>query len=199
MFDLIIFDCDGVLVTLEDMFEQFVGNSMSRCLELIQELLGKPVPDGFVREYTDRTAIALKQYLKPVDGIAEVLDEIEVPHCVASSGTHQKMQTTLGITNLLNYFEGRLFSVTEVARGKPFPDVFLYAAKQMRVEPTRCAVVEDTPIGVRAGVAAGMKVFGYAKLTPAWKLEKEGATVFEDMRQLPHLLKQTGSSQVPAT
>lgn len=215
MVELVIFDCDGVLVdsehltntvfvemlnelgisvTLEDMFEQFVGNSMSRCLELIQELLGKPIPDEFIREYTDRTVITLKASLKPVDGIVEVLNVLKTPYCVASSGDHEKMRTTLGITNLLNYFEGKLFSVTEVARGKPYPDVFLYAAERMGVEPAKCAVVEDTPIGARAGIAAGMKVFGYAKLTPAQKLEKEGTIVFEDMRQLPHLLKQQGIS-----
>lgn len=215
MFNLIIFDCDGVLVdsehltntvfaqmlnelgipvTLEDMFEQFVGNSMSRCVELIEELLGKPIPEGFIQEYTNRTAIALNNNLKPVDGIVEVLSVLETPYCVASSGDHNKMQTTLGITNLFSHFEGRLFSVTEVARGKPYPDVFLYAAEKMGVEPAKCAVVEDTPIGVRAGIAAGMKVFGYAKLTPAHKLEKEGAILFEDMRQLPYLLKQQGVS-----
>ncbi|WP_414551146.1 HAD family hydrolase [Anabaena sp. CCY 0017] len=215
MFDLIIFDCDGVLVdsehltntvfaqmlnelgipvTLEDMFEQFVGNSMSRCVELIEELLGKPIPEGFIQEYTNRTAIALNNNLKPVDGIVEVLSVMETPYCVASSGDHNKMQTTLGITNLFSHFEGRLFSVTEVARGKPYPDVFLYAAEKMGVEPAKCAVVEDTPIGARAGIAAGMKVFGYAKLTPAHKLEKEGAILFEDMRQLPYLLKQQSVS-----
>ena len=117
---------------------------------------------------------------------------LETPYCVASSGDHKKMQTTLGITNLLSHFEGKLFSVTEVARGKPYPDVFLYAAERMGVEPAKCAVVEDTPIGARAGIAAGMKVFGYAKLTPVHKLEKEGAIPFDDMRQLPYLLKQQG-------
>ncbi|WP_242045412.1 HAD-IA family hydrolase [Anabaena catenula] len=131
----------------------------------------------------------MNKNLKPVDGIKEVLDELEIPHCVASSGDHKKMQTTLGITNLLSYFEGKLFSVTEVERGKPYPDVFLYAAERMGVEPAKCVVVEDTPIGARAGVAAGMKVFGYAKLMPAHKLEQEGAIIFRDMRQLPYLLK----------
>ena len=208
--NLVIFDCDGVLVdseritnivfaemlnelgipvTLEDMFEQFVGNSMSYCLQSIKGLLGKPVPEEFVPEYIDRTAIALSKNLKAVDGITEVLNELRIPYCVASSGTHEKMQMTLGITNLLSYFEGKIFSVTEVQRGKPYPDVFLYAAERMGVQPDNCVVVEDTPIGVRAGLAAGMKVFGYAKLTPAHKLEQEGAIIFRDMQQLPNLLK----------
>ena len=208
--NLVIFDCDGVLVdseritnivfaemlnelgipvTLEDMFEQFVGNSMSYCLQSIKGLLGKPVPEEFVPEYIDRTAIALSKNLKAVDGITEVLNELRIPYCVASSGTHEKMQMTLGITNLLSYFEVKIFSVTEVQRGKPYPDVFLYAAERMGVQPDNCVVVEDTPIGVRAGLAAGMKVFGYAKLTPAHKLEQEGAIIFRDMQQLPNLLK----------
>lgn len=209
--DLVIFDCDGVLVdselitntvfanmlnefgisvTLEDMFEKFVGHSMSYCLDLIEDLLGKEVPEGFVQNFTDRNAIALNKDLKAVDGIKEVLNQLIIPYCVASSGTHEKMQMTLGITNLLSYFEGKIFSVTEVKRGKPYPDVFLYAAEKMGVEPSKCAVVEDTPIGAKAGIAAGMKVFGYAKLMSAHKLEQEGAIIFRDMQQLSNLLKE---------
>jgi HAD superfamily hydrolase (TIGR01509 family) len=207
--DLVIFDCDGVLVdselitntifadmlnelgisvTLEDMFEKFVGHSMPYCIELIESLLGKKIPEDFIQNFTDRNAIALNNNLKEVDGIKEVLNQLKIPYCVASNGTHEKIQMTLGITNLLSYFEGNIFSVIEVTRGKPYPDVFLYAAKKMGVKASKCAVVEDTPIGVKAGIAAGMKVFGYAKLMPAHKLEQEGAIIFRDMRQLSNLL-----------
>ncbi len=99
------------------------------------------------------------------------------------------MRTTLGITGLWPRFEGRLFSVTEVPRGKPFPDVFLLAAERFGVAPAACVVIEDTPVGVTAGVAAGMRVFGYSASTPQLRLADAGAhVIFDDMRKLPLLL-----------
>jgi HAD superfamily hydrolase (TIGR01509 family) len=142
-----------------------------------------------VEEYRIRRDIALKSELKAVPGITEALDKIELPYCVASSGDHDKMRTTLRITGLLPRFEGRLFSVTEVARSKPAPDVFLYAAGKFGVEPERCVVVEDTPIGVAAGVAAGMTVYGYSALMPGKRLLSAGAHhIFSDMTDLPGLI-----------
>jgi HAD superfamily hydrolase (TIGR01509 family) len=207
---LVIFDCDGVLVdselitnrvfagmlnelgipvTLEDMFERFVGRSMPQCLDLITKMLGGPVPQHFVEEYQTRSVTALRSELKAVPDIETVLAAIRVPYCVASSGTHEKMQTTLGLTGLLPQFRGKMYSVTEVAQSKPFPDVFLYAARQQGVAPADCAVVEDTPTGVRAGVAAGMTVFGYCALTPKHRLIEAGAHhAFERMRDLPELI-----------
>jgi HAD superfamily hydrolase (TIGR01509 family) len=209
-FSLVIFDCDGVLVdselitnrifatmlnelgipvTLEDMFEQFVGRSMAAGLEKIAGLLGRPVPDDFLPSYESRTHAALKSDLKVVCGIEAVLDSLTLPYCVASSGSHEKMQTTLGITGLLPRFQGRMFSVTEVPRGKPSPDVFLYAAAKMGADASDCAVVEDTPTGVVAGVAAGMTVFGYCGLTPRAQLQEAGAHhTFDRMCKLPKLL-----------
>ena len=209
-FGLVIFDCDGVLVdselitnrvfarmlnelgiaaTLEDMFERFVGRSMPQCLELITKMLGHPVPPQFVEEYQARSAAALRSELKAVPDIEAVLAALRTPYCVASSGTHEKMQTTLGITGLLPQFRGKMYSVTEVAQSKPFPDVFLHAARRQGVAPANCAVIEDTPTGVRAGVAAGMTVFGYCALTPQQRLIEAGAHhTFERMRDLPGLL-----------
>ena len=209
-FGLVIFDCDGVLVdselitnrvfarmlnelglavTLEDMFEQFVGRSMPQCLQIIAQLLGGPVPQHFLEEYQTRTAAALKSELKAVPDIEKVLAAVRIPFCVASSGTHQKMHTTLGLTGLLPQFRGKMYSVTEVAQSKPFPDVFLHAARQQGVAPVDCAVIEDTPTGVRAGVAAGMTVFGYCGLTPRQSLIEAGAHhTFERMRDLPDLI-----------
>jgi HAD superfamily hydrolase (TIGR01509 family) len=209
-FGLVIFDCDGVLVdselitnrvfagmlnelgirvTLEDMFERFVGRSMPQCLDLITKMLGGPVPQHFVEEYQTRSATALRSELKAVPDIETVLAGLRVPYCVASSGTHEKMQTTLGLTGLLPQFRGKMYSVTEVAQSKPFPDVFLYAARQQGVAPADCAVIEDTPTGVRAGVAAGMTVFGYCALTPKQRLIEAGAHhTFERMRDLPGLM-----------
>jgi len=108
---------------------------------------------------------------------------------VASSGGHEKMTTTLGATGLLPRFRNRLFSATEVAHGKPAPDIFLYAAAKCGVEPARCAVIEDSPAGVRAGVTAGMRVYGYSAHTPARLLRAAGAAdTFTDMARLPELL-----------
>lgn len=209
-FELVIFDCDGVLVdsemitnrvfaamlndlgipvSIEDMFERFVGRSMPQCLEIITGLLDGPVPEGFVEEYYARSRAALKQELKAVPDIETVLSTLKIPYCVASSGTHEKMQTTLGVTGLLPKFIGRMYSVTEVARSKPFPDVFLHAARQQAAAPGACAVIEDTPTGVRAGVAAGMRVFGYCARSPKHRLIEAGAHhTFEHMRDLPELL-----------
>jgi len=184
---LVIFDCDGVLVdseritnqvfaamleelglvfTLEDMFEQFVGHSMVYCLEKITGLLGKPPPEDFLPCYRARTKAALEIQLTAVPGIEQALDSITLPYCVASSGDHEKMRLTLGITGLWPRFEGRLFSVTEVKQAKPAPDIFLHAAERCGAAPDACIVVEDSPAGVRAAVAAGMTVLGYAALTP---------------------------------
>jgi HAD superfamily hydrolase (TIGR01509 family) len=209
-FELLIFDCDGVLVdselitnrvfaamlnelgipvSIKDMFERFVGRSMPQCLEIIVGLLGRPVPDGFVDEYYSRSRAALIRELKPVPGIESVLATVGLPFCVASSGTHEKMQTTLGVTGLLPQFLGKMYSVTEVARSKPFPDVFLHAAGRQGFAPSACAVIEDTPTGVRAGIAAGMTVFGYCALTPRQRLIDAGAHhTFERMRDLPCLI-----------
>jgi HAD superfamily hydrolase (TIGR01509 family) len=209
-YQLVIFDCDGVLVdseritnqvfadmlgefglafTLEDMFEHFVGRSMAQCLDKIAALLGKSPPAYFVATYRARTQRALEAHLRPVPGITEALAQITIPWCVASSGEHKKMRLTLGLTGLLPHFEGKLFSVTEVARPKPAPDVFLYAASRCQVAPGDCAVVEDTPTGVEAAVAAGMTALGYAGLTPRHRLQAAGAHhVFDRMIDLPRLL-----------
>jgi HAD superfamily hydrolase (TIGR01509 family) len=210
---LVIFDCDGVLVdselitnrvyvamlneigipvTLEDMFEKFVGRSMDYCWDLVAGMLGRRLPPHLVEEYRVRTTAALQAQLRAVDGIEEVLDALDarqVPYCVASSGTHQKMHTTLGLTGLLPRLAGKLFSVTDVVRSKPAPDVYLHAARAFKVVPSACRVVEDSPTGVAAGVAAGMTVYGYCALTPEWRLAGAGAHhTLSNMRRLPDLL-----------
>jgi len=207
---LVIFDCDGVLVDSEritagvwaemlgelgldvsvwDVFDQLVGKSMEQCLGVVADRWHGVVPDSFVAEYRRRSVAALLAQVTPVPGIETVIDALEVPFCVASNGTHDKMRTTLGICGLLDRFAGRIFSVSDVARGKPAPDLFLYAASRCDVEPARCAVIEDTPTGVTAGVAAGMRVFGFCALTPRSRLTEAGAAVtFERMELLPGLL-----------
>jgi beta-phosphoglucomutase-like phosphatase (HAD superfamily) len=127
-----------------------------------------------------------------VPGIEGVLEAIQVPYCVASNGSMEKMQVTLGMTGLLSRFKDRLFSISEVARGKPHPDIFLYAAQKSGASPSACAVIEDTSTGVTAGVAAGMTVFGYCANTPAQRLIDAGAHyTFDRMSELPGLLSES--------
>jgi HAD superfamily hydrolase (TIGR01509 family) len=210
---LVIFDCDGVLVdsepvanrmlaqmlrelgldlTQEQIFEQFVGYSMAHVLRVIESLLGRAPPETFLHDLQARTFEAFRCELRAMPGIEEALDALDqrgVPFCVASSGDHEKMRTTLGITSLWSRFAGRIFSVTQVARGKPAPDVYLFAARQLGAEPAACVVVEDTPPGVQAGVAAGMTVFGFCAHTPEQKLKAAGAHLtLDDLRRLPGLL-----------
>ena len=214
-FDLVIFDCDGVLVDSEritarvfagmltelglevsvaDIFERFVGRSMEQCLVIIEHWLGREVPSSFVDDYRERTGMALRAELRPVAGIEAVLASLRQPFCVASNGTPEKIRGSLGIVGLLEQFRGKMFSVADVAHGKPAPDLFLYAARRMGATPSRCAVVEDTVTGVTAGVAAGMTVYGYCALTPRSQLIEAGAhAIFDDMPELPALL--AGSRQ----
>jgi HAD superfamily hydrolase (TIGR01509 family) len=212
MFELVIFDCDGVLVDSErlaikvdaivlgqlglnlsedQIVERFMGLSQKEFQSSIEILLGRPLSETWEAETTPMYTEAYRKGLKPVEGIREAIDQISVPTCVASSGSHEKMRFTLGLTGLYSLFEGRIFSATEVARGKPEPDLFLHAARSMRVRPQACAVVEDSAHGVAAARAAGMQVFGFAgSMTPAGKLEGPNTTVFEHMSELPKLLRQ---------
>jgi HAD superfamily hydrolase (TIGR01509 family) len=209
-FDLVIFDCDGVVVDSErvvfevfgsfirslgvhltdgETHEQFLGRALPECMSIVERLRGKPVPSGALERYCADRDRVLRELVQPVEGIREVLETLTIPFCIASSGGHDKMRITLGATRLMPFFEGRLFSATEVPRGKPAPDIFLFAAERMGVSPARTAVVEDSVNGVLAGCAAGMTVFGFVDLTPAPKLAAAGAQhVFTRMRELPGLL-----------
>ncbi len=210
--DLVIFDCDGVLVdserlsvrvesrllaelgwplTEDDVLERFVGRSDAHMKAEIEAALGRPVPE-WDEQYRSHLHEAFHAELTTVQGVVAALDHLDAAGaatCVASSGTHDKMAVTLGLTGLHDRFAGRIFSATEVANGKPAPDLFLHAAESMGHEPDRCAVVEDSPYGVEAARAAGMTAFGYAGgLTPAAWLAGPGTVVFEDMADLPALL-----------
>jgi HAD superfamily hydrolase (TIGR01509 family) len=206
---LVIFDCDGVLVdsepisnrvlaqaiteiglptTTEESMATFMGRRWEDSLERIEARLGRPLPPGFSDSYRDRRDAALSAELQPVPGIAEAIARIPVERCVASSGAPEKTRFTLGHTGLLHLFEGRIFSAHEVEHGKPAPDLFLHAAATMGVEPARCAVVEDTEVGIEAAVAAGMAAFGFCGHFDAEAIATAGATPFATMAELPGLL-----------
>ena len=125
--------------------------------------------------------------LTAIPGIVEALDAITLPTCVASNGGHAKMRHTLGLTGLLDRFEGRIFSRSDVRQGKPAPDLFLYAPKQMGVVPNRCVVVEDSPTGIAAAKAAGIRALVFAATTPTERLHEADLT-FTSMSDLPDLL-----------
>lgn len=204
-----IFDCDGVLVDSEPIANRVLckaligvgldcdaaetaratrGLSMASVLTWAAAELGRPLPDDFVERVQARTFAAFRAGLEPVPGVAAALERIPIPICVASSGEAEKIRLSLGLTGLLPRFEGRVFSATEVARGKPYPDLFLHAARVMGAEPVACAVVEDSLPGVEAGRAAGMTVLAYADGRDAGPLAAAGARVFADMAELPDLL-----------
>jgi HAD superfamily hydrolase (TIGR01509 family) len=211
-FDLVIFDCDGVLVDSErlsvrldaellaqlgwplseaEIIERWVGRTEAAMRAEIEEHLGRDVGPEW-DAFSDRYLATFAAELEPVDGIHGAVAAIQatgVATCVASSGDHGKIRRNLARTGLLERFEGRLFSGDDVEHGKPAPDLFLHAASVMGVAPDRTAVVEDSRHGVAAARAAGMWAFAYAGgVTPRDTLEGERTTVFRDMGELPGLL-----------
>jgi HAD superfamily hydrolase (TIGR01509 family) len=207
---LVIFDCDGVLVdsepiavridvemlaevgltmSEEEVIERFVGRSPEVILAAAEAHLGRAVPDGWFDRGEARIRRAYATELQPVPGIAEALESIADPVCVASSSAPENIRYKLELTGLYERFAPHIFSATEVANGKPAPDLFLHAAARMGAAPGDCVVIEDSRYGVEAARAAGMDVFGYAGgLTAADVLEGPRTVVFDDMRELPRLL-----------
>ena len=210
-FDLIIFDCDGVLVDSErlsirvdaiflerlgwpmssdEIVERWVGRSDADMRAEIEEHIGGPIPVEIDEEFSRTYRETFDRELVAVDGIREALNRISTPRCVASSGEHEKIRRNLALTGLSDYFGERIFSATDVARGKPAPDLFLLAARTLKAQPARCAVVEDSVYGVEAALAAGMRPFAYAGgVTPAERLTRHGAVMFTDMRELSGLIE----------
>lgn len=179
---LVIFDCDGVLVDSEPISlatltgalnrigvpidvdtvrERFAGTSMVSIMEHIERDYAVRAPEGFVAAVKAETLEAFDTRLQAVAGVAEAVRGLGLPYCVASSSDPVRLRHALGLTGLLPLFEGRLFSSTMVARGKPAPDLFLHAAAQMGAAPKDCLVVEDSVPGVTAARAAGMRVIGF--------------------------------------
>ncbi|MFF7867532.1 HAD family hydrolase [Streptomyces qaidamensis] len=211
-YDLVIFDNDGVLVdsepisnrllaayltelghptSYEESIRDYMGSAMHRIHELVLQRTGQRLPESFDDVFHARVFAAFEQELVAVAGASGVLEKLAadgVPYCVASSGSHERIRVGHRTTGLDRLFdEGRIFSSQDVGRGKPAPDLFLYAAERMGISPERCVVVEDSPLGVQAAVAAGIDVYGFTAMTPAEKLA--GASrLFSDMGKLADLL-----------
>jgi HAD superfamily hydrolase (TIGR01509 family) len=215
--ELIVFDCDGVLVDSEiicnrvmaeaitalgwpvstaDCLARFKGYHFDTVIAEIENRIGRPVPADWLASVRVATDAAFVRELEPVPGVVAVLDAVAaagVATCVASQGPPEKMVVSLGVTGLRPRFEGRIFSAYQVERGKPHPDLFLFAAETMGVAPGSCVVIEDSPLGVTAAIAAGMSVLGFAPpqgdgADEGADLAAAGAALFRDMAELPGLL-----------
>jgi HAD superfamily hydrolase (TIGR01509 family) len=218
---LVIFDCDGVLVDsepialrllLETLAEaglpldageasrRFLGRSLASTRELIARDFGVALTDAALAEMRRRLYAAFRAELAPVPGIAETLDALPCAYCVASSSQPERISLSLEVTGLLPRFDGRIFSATMVARGKPAPDLFLFAAGSLGYPPAACLVVEDSPAGIEAAKAAGMKVIAFTGGSHAASDDHRARVaalgpdaVLDDMRRLPTLV----ASEVP--
>jgi HAD superfamily hydrolase (TIGR01509 family) len=207
--ELVIFDCDGVLVdsdrislrvqaewisalglkiSYEDCVRDFLGLGMPATLRILTDRLGGPLPTGWEEDLNAAVREAFRSELQPVPGVVEALEAIDLPTCIASSGSQEKMRFTLGLTGLWDRFAGRIYSGDDVQRGKPAPDLFLHAASRMSTSPHRCVVIEDSPFGVVGARAAGMSVLGYTPEGNGERLADKGAKTFESMAELPGLL-----------
>lgn len=209
---LVIFDCDGVLVdseiisvgvdqevlvdlgwsiSREEIIERFVGQSHAHFLEVVEEHIGRKLPEDWEDAYQHLYREALAKDLRLIDGIVDALDSINYPMCVASNGSHNKMEFTLKLAGLWSRFEGRIFSASDVRHGKPAPDLFLHAASVLGFQPNQCIVVEDSPAGVQAALAADMKVIAYAGgITPRERLQAEGVVIIDHMSHLPRTVEE---------
>lgn len=211
-FDLVIFDCDGVLVDSEplanrvlqerlaavglhlplpEVMRTFVGRTREACIALAGEMLGRALPRDFAAEWDRVLYRRLRDELRAVEGVADALGRLAIPYCAASNSSPERLRLGLEATGLWPRFEGRAFSAEEVENPKPAPDLFLHAARTLGALPSRCAVVEDTPTGVRAGVAAGMTVFAFAAADHADRaaLAAAGGRIFHHMDELCALLR----------
>jgi HAD superfamily hydrolase (TIGR01509 family) len=219
--ELVIFDCDGVLVDSEALsvsallgmiklaggsidedtaYEHFLGKSMKSVREILGLDFGLDVTDRHLTEMRVDLMRRFREELKPIPGVKEMLPKLGLPFCVASSGTLDRIRYALDVTGLLGLMEPHLFSAAMVARGKPAPDLFLHAAASMQAHPRKCLVVEDSPAGIAAARAAGMRVFAFTGGThagnPALKARlasSEPDFIFADMLQLPDLIAGLGA------
>jgi HAD superfamily hydrolase (TIGR01509 family) len=216
-FGLIIFDCDGVLVdseviscrahaetltrhgypiTADEVLNRFLGVSDREARLMIENEIGRKLPNDFESQVKQATLQFYADDLRAISYVSEAIAAIGLPKCVASSGTPEKIRHGLTCAGLYDQLAPHIFSAAEVKRGKPAPDLFLFAAEQMQAAPAQCLVIEDSIPGVAGAVAAGMTVLGFhggSHCPPghADTLRAAGAIMtFEDMRQLPDLIRQ---------
>ncbi|MEM8567100.1 MAG: HAD family hydrolase [Bacteroidota bacterium] len=208
----VIFDCDGVLVDSVDLsikllvqtaqaqglnleynfaFERFGGSSLRSAFDYIEEQTGKPLPKSSEGQYRQMTYEVFKKELKSIDGIQYALEQLNIPFCTASGGPLEKIKLNLKLTNLIEYFEGRIFSSYEINSWKPDPGIFSHAAKKMGFRPDECLVIEDSIDGVNAALSGGFQVFGYVPSLERNNLSSFGIKLFHKMNSLPDIISET--------
>jgi HAD superfamily hydrolase (TIGR01509 family) len=206
----IIFDCDGVLIDseaiaigtlvemannlgaemdLEASIIDLKGKALNLCLKIVAGLIDKPLPENFEADYRTNTFKAFKEKIQPIKGIKDVLDNLNLPFCVASSGPENKIRLNLELTGLLPYFENKIFSCYAIQKWKPEPDIFLWAAKTMGFKPDECLVIEDSVSGVKGAKKGGFDVFGYTEHDYKNELKTLADDTFNDMTKLLPLIK----------
>jgi HAD superfamily hydrolase (TIGR01509 family) len=206
----IIFDCDGVLVDSEKIsigtlvamatsfgvsleYENanrlFLGKSLEFCFDYIESQSDKKLPSNFEEEFRIRSFEAFKSDLKPIEGIHELLNQLEVPFCVASNGPADKIRLNLTTTLLIDQFEGAIFSAYDINSWKPEPGLYLHAVKTMGFEVKDCVVIEDSAVGVQAALSGGFDVFGFAQKGNQAHLEQLNIPIFDTMSKLVKLLQ----------
>jgi HAD superfamily hydrolase (TIGR01509 family) len=213
MHELVIFDCDGVLVDSEVISNEVLARMLTReglpttlrgarrdyqgllladICSRAEAKLGRSLPQGWLAKYEHERAEAFRHGLEPVAGAAEAVRRVKAAGlkvCVASQGALAKTRLTLGLTGLRELFPpGALFSAHDVPRSKPDPALFRHAAATMSVQPSACTVIEDTPSGVTAAVAAGMRAIGYAADSDERALRNAGAEIIRSLDKLPEFL-----------
>lgn len=220
--DLVIFDCDGVLVDSEPIsiavlrdviaaaghdldeataYRLFLGRSMTSISETLVEQCGVRFDDTHLSSIRQLLFARFAEELQPIPGIRETLATLPHRRCVASSSKPERIRFSLQATGLLDLLEPNIYSATMVRRGKPAPDLFLHAAREMAAEPSGCIVIEDSPAGIEAAKAAGMRVLAFAggshavpgALREAFDALKPDA-VFDDMQLLPSIIAELGRS-----
>jgi len=205
----IIFDSDGVLVDSETLsarvfqemarelgfelgfeiaVEKFAGISMKENLKFIQENIRVSLPRDFEKEFRQRSYELFKTDLKAVKGVRDLIQKLDVPYCVASSGPVEKIRLNLGLVKLFDHFDGKIYSSYDIGKWKPDPGIFLHAAGGMGFAPEECVVIEDSDPGIRAALAGGFMVYALAGEKKRSHFEQLGAITFENMKQLEQLL-----------
>ena len=201
----IIFDCDGVLIDSEsiaigvlvimanhlganmDFKESLVslkGKSLNLCMDIISNRINTPLPIHFEQDYRINTFEAFREKIQPIKGVKRVLENLNLPFCVASSGPENKIRLNLELTGLLTFFEGNIFSCYTIQKWKPEPDIFLWAAETMGFKPNECLVIEDSISGVKAAKAGGFDVFGYTEHDYNNQLQEVATKTFDSMDKL---------------
>ena len=205
----IIFDCDGVLVDSEKismdvlvemtrklgkeinatlLSEQFSGLSLKSIFEKIEQIIGKKIPEDFESIYRNETFLRFQSDLQPILGVKEIIEDLSIPFCVASSGPLKKIELNLKKTKLFKHFKGNIFSSYEIGSWKPEPEIFIYAAQKMGFRPNECLVIEDSIAGIRAAKKGGFNVFGFTNQNEQKVFDEENLLIFQKMSELKLLL-----------